>query len=214
MSLLERTATEGPQSARDTETFPATRWPPTAASCPRKQANTGCRPAREAAHHRNRSNNKLRTHGSQLPAAARRSRPPQAAGRPGRQRVTETVPTTRWPPKPASCPPKLLPLQSNSVPPLMAARWPAGQPAARCRQPKLATAGRQPTTGAGAVTDIRWSLISGSSKHYWFRSILPEASGNRTSPPNVPEGQTHYQEVLSVFCMVPSSVFEDLRTSM
>ena len=96
----------------------------------------------------------------------------------------------------------------------MAARWPAGQPAARCRQPKLATAGRQPTTGAGGVTDIQWSLISGSSKHYWFRSILPEASGNRTSPPNVPEGQTHYQEVLSVFCMVPSIVFEDLRTSM
>jgi hypothetical protein len=75
-------STEGPQSARETKTYPttgqkhaaktvpATRCPPTIAGCPQKQATAGCQPTRETASQRNCSSNMLATHGSQLPAEA------------------------------------------------------------------------------------------------------------------------------------------------
>lgn len=100
------------------------------------------------------------SHGSQLPAAASRSRPPQAAARPRRPRVTETIPTTRWPPQPASYPQHPAKAGRRRLPPgqeggasskqfQQQASHPR-QPAAQSSPPKQATAGCRPTKEAAS----------------------------------------------------------------
>ena len=102
-----------PERLRITETVPTTSYAPTAASCPQQPA--------EAGHRR-------------LPAGQGGSESPkqfqQHAGHPSQ-------------PAAHISPPKLLPLRSNSVPPLMAARCPA-MAASSPLQPAEASHGRPP----------------------------------------------------------------------